>query len=360
MRRAIIIPIHFITKGLSVLEEKSLEGVYYRKVQTVGRSTYIISIPKDWARIAGIKPGSTLKLRMDPSGSLIIESPIKERKGRKSIKIYLDPSDIGRAIRECVSAYIAGFNEIEIQFNEENRGEAQRVRKILEEIILGLSLLEETPNSLKFYIVVDPRSMKFWDVVRRACKVANSMLSDVISTCNKMNEEILKSVIERDQLVDKLYILSLRQLTGALLGEFKLSDLELETVAETLHIFIAVKSIERIADHATIISSEILKVGLEKCSSIKWLELVLGDLNELLRKACKALLGFSKEEAHTIAKIAMDIRTKIRDIRNQEALRGNVDLLRIIDSLERIAGYLMDVAEATIDIGTVRSTLGIS
>jgi len=331
------------------------KDLYYRRVQLVGKSTYIVSLPKEWARVMGIKPGSLITMRIDPAGFLIIEAPPKKKSVRRVAKVELSSDDIGKVIRECISAYIAGYDEIEIVFDEKYRDVAVRVRKILEEIALGLSLLEETPNSLRFYTVVDPRSMRFMDVLSRACRVANSMLTDIRGACERGEQRTLEGIIERDQLVDKLYILALKQLTGALLGEFRLSELELKTIAETLHIFIAVKSVERIADHATIIASELLRIGMKACNEGKWFLDMLKSLESLLSNACKALLKVSKEEAHRIAREAALMRVKAREARESEALRGNVAILRIADSLDRIAGYLMDIAEATIDIETIRS-----
>jgi phosphate uptake regulator len=336
------------------------QNVYYRKVQVVGKTTFSISLPKEWIKLMGIKPGSLLILKVDPSGFLIIEPPSKKRRERRIAKVKLYPNDIGRTIRESVSAYIAGYDEIDISFDEKHRETALRLRRLLEEIVLGLSLLEETPNTMKFYTVINPQSIRFIDVLKKECRVANSMLNDILIACEKFDPEMLKSVIERDQLVDKLYILALRQLTGALLGELKLSELELKTIAETIHIFIAIKSIERIADHATIISSELLQIGLKVCKKSLWITAVLSQLNKLLNSACKALAEISREDAHEIAKEASSLRAKAKDIREGEALRGNVVIFRVIDSLDRIAGYLIDISEAIIDISTIRSISLIS
>ncbi len=336
-------------------DDMNIITVYHRKVQIVGKSTFIVSLPKDWVRLYKIDPGTLLTLRADPTGALIIEPPLAENKGKKAIiKIRLDPNDIGKTIRECVSAYIAGYNEIIIFFDEKDRDSATKLRKILEEVTLGLNVLEEGPNFLKFYTVIDPRSMKFLDVISRACRVARSMINDVHTACITYERALLESVIERDQLVDKLYILALKQLTGALLGNFRITELELKSIAETIHIFIAIKSIERIADHATIIATELLRLGIDQCSSRNEITRMLDIISSLIGSTCKTLTKLSKEEAHEIARRASELRKNLRDVRDKEALRGNLPVLRIFDSIERVAGYLVDISEAMIDIGTIK------
>ena len=330
-------------------------SVYYRKVQVVGKSTFIISLPKDWVKLYKIEPGTLLAVRKNPAGSLVIEPPmVSLRKGKNVIKVELEPEDIGKTIRECISAYIAGYNEIVVLFDEKYREKAIELRKLLEEIALGLNVLEEGPNFLKFYIVIDPRSMKFLDVVSRACKVTRSMISDISRACTSLEKTLLESVIERDQLVDKLYILALKQLTGALLGNFRISELGLRTMAETVHIFIAIKSIERIADHATIVASELLRLGPKKCPSKNEIVDMLNIAESLVNSTCNSLIQLSKIKAHEIARRASKLRERVRGVRDREILKGNILTLRIFDSIERMAGYLIDISEAMIDISTIR------
>jgi len=330
-------------------------SVYYRKVQVVGKSTFIVSLPKDWIKLYKIEPGTLLAIRKNPAGSLVIEPPLMNFKKEKNIiKVNLEPDDIGKTIRECISAYIAGYNEIVVLFDEKYRDKAIKLRKLLEEIALGLSVLEEGPNFLKFYIVIDPRSMRFLDVIGRACKVTKSMVSDIGRACITLEKTLLESVVERDQLVDKLYILALKQLTGALLGNFRISELGLRTMAETVHIFIAIKSIERMADHATIIASELLRLGLKKCSLRNEIVDMLSIAESLIGITCNSLIQLSKIKAHEIARKASELRNKVRSVRDEEILKGNILALRIFDSVERIAGYLIDISEAMIDISTIR------
>ncbi len=334
-------------------------SVYYRKVQIVGKSTFIISLPKDWVKLYRIEPGAILVVRKNPTGSLVIEPPTAGLGKEKNVaKVELEPEDIGKTIRECISAYIAGYNEIIVLFDEKYREKAIELRKLLEEIALGLSVLEEGPNFLKFYIVIDPRSMKFLDVISRACKVTKSMISDISRACISLEKTLLESVIERDQLVDKLYILALKQLTGALLGNFRISELGLRTMAETIHIFIAIKSIERIADHATIIASELLRLGPEKCSSKNEIVDMLNIAESLVSNTCSSLIQLSKIKAHEIARKASKLRERVRGVRDREILKGNILALRVFDSIERIAGYLIDISEAMIDISTIRLFAG--
>ena len=53
-----------------------------RKVQLTGGSTYAVSLPKNWAKAAGIKPGDHVQLIPQPDMSLLIV-PGKAKKGEE-------------------------------------------------------------------------------------------------------------------------------------------------------------------------------------------------------------------------------------------------------------------------------------
>ena len=64
-----------------------------RKIQITGGSTYIISLPKSWAKEAGLSAGSRVALSCQPDMSLLItpSEELKDDQGEDATDIH--PSD---------------------------------------------------------------------------------------------------------------------------------------------------------------------------------------------------------------------------------------------------------------------------
>lgn len=83
-------------------------------MQQTGGSTYIVSLPKQWANKVGIKTGSRLSLSPQPDGKLVID-PIQESPPIR--KTQLDVTDrMGEVlIRDIIAAYLVGADILEIK-----------------------------------------------------------------------------------------------------------------------------------------------------------------------------------------------------------------------------------------------------
>src|SRR3989304_7356114 len=79
-----------------------------RKLQVTGGSTFILSLPKNWATRNELKRGSSMVLREEDDGTLTI-SPTKFEKKEKQDEAYIksSPNDNPDAVmRTAISAYL--------------------------------------------------------------------------------------------------------------------------------------------------------------------------------------------------------------------------------------------------------------
>ena len=88
-----------------------------RKLQVTGGSTFILSLPKDWATRNELKRGSSMMLREEDDGTLSI-SPTKFEKKEKQDEAFIKvtQNDNPDAImRTAISAYLNGYNVLHIR-----------------------------------------------------------------------------------------------------------------------------------------------------------------------------------------------------------------------------------------------------
>jgi phosphate uptake regulator len=330
--------------------------LYRRRIQVTGRSTFIVSLPKEWVTSLGGGAGSEVEMIPEPDGSLKIRLAGRGG-GRGRLVRLLDfrgGLDVASAIRNVISSYIAGYDEVHLLYPPGEEGKASKVREVVENAILGFNVLEEGPGRLVFTAVVDPRSLELWKAFRRASRVAHSMLEDLAVAVERGDRGRLALIVERDNLVDKLYLYIARQLSQALMGRYPLSELGMTSQAEALHMFLAAKSVERVADHAYLIASRASAAG--DLGLLRGLTGRLRGAAELFRRSTEAFVRLDTDGAAAVAKDVERMRVELES----DAVRAPSDPLYhlALDSVRRIVGYCLDLAEAVIDLAALRELAG--
>ncbi len=331
---------------------------FTRRVQRTGGSTLIVSLPKEWTRRVGVEPGTEVYMEILPDGSLRIYPRDSALKGRRGLgkSIRLDGSkNLTIAIKEVVSFYLAGYDSLRVVFDKSSRELAESLRTIIESSMLGFNVLEETVDSITFYTTIDSSSIKSFDALARIFRTTLSMLNDVREGLEARSTTVLGNVVERDWLVDRLYLLVVKQLTRALMGHMSLEELGLKSPAETLHVFLAAKSIERVADHAVLMAqhgSRLINAGHSVPREI--LEL-LRRVYEGFEAAGRAFISLDKTAASKAAILIEDNRSREDKIKTETLSRGGPpELYLILDSMRRINGYSLDIVETVFDIVAIR------
>ena len=101
----------------SVTKEPEKLSEEQRKLQVTGGSTFILSLPKDWATRNELKRGSSMIVREEEDGSLSIAPssfPKKEKQDEAFIKAALTDNP-DAVMRTAISAYLSGYNVLHIK-----------------------------------------------------------------------------------------------------------------------------------------------------------------------------------------------------------------------------------------------------
>ncbi len=329
-----------------------------RKIQLTGGSTYILSLPKEWAKTVGLTHGSEVSIDILPDYTLRVIPPyIKEKVIEKVKKIEISPESMDLGKLESISAYLAGYNTIRIEYKD---GDFNSLRKMIEftkNKAIGLEVLDEEANEITLYSVINTSALTMDKAIDKMMHTTRSMLEDVEKNMVHPDKEILKSIIERDNVVDKLFLLIMRQLNHLLLGELSPSQIGLKVMPELLYVVLSVKSIERIADHAVLISEKLLRTS----NKIMITDEIVGMFTKTKEAFINAIKGFkTKNKKYTI-----NVLSLIKELeKEEEKIRQNTvnltafpDIHLILDSIRRIRAYSLDIIESTINIITIRELL---
>lgn len=329
-------------------------GGVLRKIQLVGGSSYAVVLPREWVEALGLTKGSVVTLERTPDGAIKIIPVRGSGYGELEEEAVIDfrgrrPS-LGSVIRLLVSAYVSGYDRVRLLFDDDIFDAVDEARRLAESIIIGFVAIEEARNEILFTVVADAGRMSLQVALAREARAAELMLGEVLAGLEDNNWDRIARVPERDQLVDRLYLYIARYLVKALSGRADPDRLGLKTLSEAIHYFAAAKSIERVADHATLIANRLSQINGERPT--RHAVTLIGKASTVFSNSVSALLSLDVDHALNAARSAEEARSHIE---SRGVPKTRADAV-VVESAKRIAGYSVDIAEAAIDIVASRGS----
>jgi len=337
-----------------------------RKLQVTGGSTFILSLPKDWAIKNELKRGSAMMIREEDDGSLSISPssfPKKEKQDEAFIKASLNDNP-DAVMRTAISAYLSGYNIIHI------RAAAQKIlpsklrnhlKGFARSYLVGTEIVIDTPTDLILQVLLNYPELTVQNALSRMAIIASSMHKEAMSALTKHDYANAKAVIETDREVNRFALYIVRLLKLAVSNQRIVKDIGLNHQRDCLGYRLIAKAVERTADHATKIAEDTLLLK-EPISG----ELVdklgqLSDLaNSMFESSVEALFKRDFNLAETVIEklAAVHKLEKETVICSQTAKSDEVVSLRlIIESVRRTAEYASDISEVVLNLN-VESVLG--
>ncbi|ELZ55874.1 MULTISPECIES: phosphate uptake regulator PhoU [unclassified Haloferax] len=322
-----------------------------RKVQVTGGSTYTVSIPKDWATDNGVSAGSEVEFY--PEGdSLFLTPRSEEERTEGTLDIAtLEGDELTRAV---MTMYVSGFDIIALESSRITTDQRRTIREATQSLV-GLEVLEETRDRVVIRDLLDSSELSIHNAVTRMRLIALSMLEDAIAAIAEQDDDMARDVIQRDDDVDRLWMVVSR-IFRATLRTPKAAE-ELGLPREICFDYqSAARQLERIGDHATKIAH----------LSLNFEEPVDGEIVEAIQELFKetesvvngGMDALFAEESDEASRLANESREAVQAI--DASARGIDELLRdldparaqllglIVDSVSRSADYGGNIAETAL------------
>ncbi|AGK60460.1 Phosphate uptake regulator [Archaeoglobus sulfaticallidus PM70-1] len=316
--------------------------VEVRKIFSSGKSSYLITLPKDWIVSNGLKAGD--QVFMDVGSERIVIYPKEAVRARKYASIDLREANMDSLIRRIISYYVAGYDSISVKIYS---NEQRNAISIASEILIGVEIMEDLGSEIQIEVFLDTERLRPIEIIDRITKICQSIFSDFCLAFENFDKYICTTIIARENETDKLHFLALRLLK---LAE-NYSDLKekFQLDGKTMEYRTVVRALERIADHSAIIAESLLllkKPVPEMCEIANFArETVQMAIFSLHREDAE----LAEETLSMVSKYMEKEKSyyeKILDMEVREALL----MKTILDSFFRILNYSADIAEVAINL----------
>jgi phosphate uptake regulator len=321
-----------------------------RKVQVTGGSTYTVSLPKTWATENEVSSGTTVEIYAEDESLVVTpQSETDHHEGTLEISTLGD-DQLKRAI---LTMYVSGFDVIRLEAGRITTNQRRAIRSAIQGLI-GVEVVEEQGNCVVVQDLLDSSELSIVNAVTRMRLIALSMLDDAIIALLENDDDIAHDVIERDDDVDRLFLVVSRIFRAALRSPSAAEGLAVSR-EDCFDYHSSARQLERVADHAVKISELALKLEDVPENVAKALYDLRDDAAEIIEKSMDALFADESEEANRLGHVALEAVPEIDEhTRRIDEILRDLDPVQaqslglILDSLSRSADYGGNIAETAL------------
>jgi len=332
-----------------------------RKIQFTGKSSYIISLPKQWVVDLGLKQGDQIRIVRKGSSTLELYPPKFESRIQKkedaTIEIDTEEEEASSIVRKLISLYFLGFKIINVKPKNGRLSPNQRkiVKEAVRRMLMGSEIISDSSGGITIQVLVNLLELSVDGAFKRMIHLARSMSSDAILAVKENNLELAQEVINTDDEVDRFGFYIIRQLKIAIQNEHMLKEMGFRNARNCLGYRLVVKNIERAGDHAAFIARDLLE--FKKPVKKEILE-KLQDMNEfclsVLDDSCLALFKEDYAQAEKtikktdeIAKYEKKVRDASKSLKDEEEIYR---IRRMTENIRRVSEYASDIAEIVLNM----------
>ncbi|APW99472.1 PhoU family transcriptional regulator [Halobiforma lacisalsi AJ5] len=312
-----------------------------RKVQIAGNSTFVVSLPKEWATEQGLESGSSMFLY--PLEDRLVAAAGTVSCRDRSVAIDAEPIDDESVLQRARAAYLAGYDRITVENADALEPDARRTLERAIGRLVGMEIETVAADALTATSVLDVGEVSLPQTVAQARQLALEMHEDAVRAVRDDDEDLARRVIGRDDDVDRLFAFVSRGFHRGLEDVHEIDRLGTDRTAAFRQYRIA-RQLERVADHA----ERIAEVPARQSSPPEAeladrLETIGGDARRVVELALA-------DEIEPALSARSEVRRSISELDRRLYDRGGSDAFlygTVLRSLERTAEIGGNVARAT-------------
>jgi phosphate uptake regulator len=331
-----------------------------RRIVSLGRSSMVISLPKNWMQLNELKKGDAVSLAIQRDRSLVVYPSAQKKAIPKEITLRIAQNEDEMLItQKIIGAFLNGYSGFTL-ISEKIFSVPQRkaIRNMAGR--LYMRIMESDSKGVYIQTLTDESKASLEQAIQRMHLISYSMCEDTFTSLKNNDIALAKSVFSLDDDVDHFSFFILRLLRNAAQDTTLANELHLDPLDCMDHQTLVYR-IEHAADYTADIARHIIMLdGSQQKIPDNVLELMVSAGTfavDLYVKAVNAFfskdISFSVEimkYQHRIEKLDQEIAIKsfAGEHRNAELVCG---ICSIRDNIKRIADCAANIAEIAVNRG---------
>jgi phosphate uptake regulator len=329
-----------------------------RKVQRLGPSTLAMTLPAEWAQEYEVEKGDEVSLRLGSKGMLTV---MPESVQTEESEAVVNTTDLGADAveRAIVAQYVLGRRIIHVEAGEGETLESTHINAVYnaETQLMGLGVIEETPDSIAIRCSVDPVDFTLNNLLERLESTGSTMRNEAVKALAHNNPDLAQRALNRERQANKIFVLLLRLLFTAYQNPNLAHQVGLTDGFPLIGYRSIAKNLELTADSAEDIAEIVLEadghaLNVEQ-STMRQIREFTDDVDEISELAIESAVERDYDTAIEARKRFADSDTRQKEILANLPELDNEQLLQIREvlvSLGETAQYAVRNAEISTNL----------
>jgi phosphate uptake regulator len=301
-----------------------------RKVQRVGSSSLAVSLPNHWVKEVGLRKGHLIFFEEDEGNILkMMTAEQIEKQPQTTVELNADFCKGHRMLgRALMGIYSLGYDSIKIVSSTRLTGKQVNTIRTVTHELMGMGIMEETPNSLLIQCSIDTAKFPINTLLRRLYIISSTMHREMIDSLRDFNLELASEAIRRDKEAYTMFWVIVRLLNSCQRDIGIASQMEIDNPSLIIWYRLIAQYLRLIADWAHQTAEKV--ITLSKSKDIIGEELIqkIIEINERSHRMCHEAINSFFSMDIQLANKAMETYHEIQQTedRLQERVCGNAYL----------------------------------
>jgi phosphate uptake regulator len=320
---------------------------YARRLQKIG-SSMLISLPSEWIKNNNLKKGNMVMIEINRNNSISLYPSDIDIEDVKEVNIPHPQLSMDSLTNQIYGAYLLGYDVIRIKGKSQISFDDRELIKLAMRKLVGLEIVDENGSNIISQFLLDANTLDAEKILRRMSSIVAGMYKDTLIGIQKKENGSEKSIVSRDDEVDRQYFLLVRLIRSAMMDQKLASKLNLSNI-DILDYRIAANHLESAGDYITdfatalpIISHDNLIEEIIQAASL---------IEKMQEKSIAGFINKNRVESNEVVKIYSkfnDLLNLTKELSAQTEIDKQdapIALLNSIFSMDKIARCWVDIAD---------------
>jgi phosphate uptake regulator len=323
-----------------------------RKVQRLGPSTLAMTLPAEWTKEHGVEKGDEVTIRTGEKGTLTVLSESASSEDT-SARIHADDLDADGLERAIVAQYVLGRRVIHVG-KREGALDSEHINAVYraETQLMGLGVIEETPDAIAIRCSVDPEDFALDNLLERLENTGSTMRTEAMKALAHGNPDLAERALNRERQANKIFVLLLRLIFTAYQNPNLARAIGLDSGFPLIGYRSVAKNLELTADHAQEIAEICLNAEDHTLdvdpSTMRQIREFTDSVDEITALAVRSVVERDYDLTIEVRQMFQEIRDTERELLEDLPEMSNATLLEVREvlvGLRQTAEYAVRNAE---------------